>query len=149
METTQIREEADILSRLIRLKNIDGVTNEEYQKILSTISGETILEVAKFGFYSQEASEILKERMKRWSQFELIAAAKSSDHRISVLAPDHRPSVLAYEILVKQMTQLPRTKLEKAMQERDDLIARAALEAEKRRKEIHDLREKLGLDPHH
>lgn len=138
MEVKTIREEADILPRLFRLKKLDGITNEEWQKMLSTTSDETILEVAKFGYYSQEASEILMERMRKWPTDRVLKAIKKDEWRLSELAD---------KVLVERMTKWTKADLEKAMQDENLIIVTAALEAEKRKKEIGQLREKLGLKP--
>jgi len=133
-----MRKETDILSRLIRLKRLDGITNEELQKALLTIPDKVILEVARRGFFKKEAAEILKERVKEWTEAKTVEAIKSDDRRLSELA--HRA-------LVEKMTKWLDADLRKALDTKDPVQMKAMLEVEKRKTEINGLRKKLGLNP--
>lgn len=131
--------ELDRFLLLMRVESLDGITTEENNKILATISDETILEAAQRSMVPRDVLEkVLKERMKNWDINRLAKIAKGSDGRFSALA---------YHVLSIKLSVGPITDLQETARIRSPIIKKVVLEAQERKKAINVIRTQLGLKP--
>ncbi len=140
----RIQAEVEILETLFDLDREGAITPEEKNGLLTDISDGALMKAMVSSWYNGEkAAAILKRRVRKWSNNQVVKLAEEGLNGDN----DWQIKELAKQILVERMIRWKQSQIDKAQQARNPVVTQAALQADKKKKEINKARIQLGLKP--